>query len=394
MKLKRIILITLLLLAILTIGAVSAADNNATNEVVKIENDNEAIDTINLDEESSENTVNGEILELEGQSGETTLNSGDEFNSNDILSSSSSVKIKETASTEVWLMESSSKNAYIIDTISKYPNSNVKFHVMINSYFNNEYGGTVTLKYNGNSYTGDIFDGKATIIAKTPSKPGSYKATLSYSGYTYVFGSDGYKYNPSSSTFILKVKGQSATVNAPTVTAYYKANKYFKVSVKKNGKAVKNLKLNVKVYTGSKYKNYVIKTNNNGIAMLNTKNFKVGSHKVTIISKNSKYKFSKNSKIVIKKKIQYTSFKSPSGYEWKIKTSTWNKMKKEANNWYERMKKVGSSLPGYSNSVNVKVIRGEAAYGAIALAVKNHKGIRCQIRGLPNGLRTSNWGDE
>ena len=69
-------------------------------------------------------------------------------------------------------------------------------------------------------------------------------------------------------------------------------------------------------------------------------------------------------------------------------------MKKEAINWYERMKKVGSSLPGYSNSVNVKVIRGEAAYGAIALAVKNHKGIRCQIRGLPNGLRTSNWGDE
>ena len=114
MKLKRIILITLLLLAILTIGAVSAADNNATNEIVKIENDNEAIDTINLDEESSENTANGEILELEGQSGETTLNSGDEFNSNDILSSSSSVKIKETASTEVWLMESSSKNHILL----------------------------------------------------------------------------------------------------------------------------------------------------------------------------------------------------------------------------------------------------------------------------------------
>ena len=45
------------------------------------------------------------------------------------------------------------------------------------------------------------------------------------------------------------------TIKAPTVTAYYKANKYFKVSVKKGGKAVKNLKLNVKVYTGSKYKN-------------------------------------------------------------------------------------------------------------------------------------------
>ena len=41
MKLKRIILITLLLLAILTIGAVSAADNNATNEFVSVEKSDE-----------------------------------------------------------------------------------------------------------------------------------------------------------------------------------------------------------------------------------------------------------------------------------------------------------------------------------------------------------------
>ena len=299
MKFKKIILITLLLLAIFTITSVSATDNNATNEVINIENNDETID---IDEKSSVITTdNDEILASNEKSAENTLDSNDDESNN--INSSSSGKIKRIENPEVWLLNSHSKNSYIIDTISKYSNSNVKFHVMINSYFGKEYGGTATIKFNGNTYTGDIFDGKATIIAKTPSKPGSYKATLRYSGYKYVFETSEYTYNPSSSKFTLIVKkGPNTSVSAPKVTAYYKANKYFKVNVKNNGKAVKNLKLNVKVYTGSKYKNYVIKTNKNGVAKISTKKFKVGSHNVKITSKNSKYKVSKTSKIIIKKK--------------------------------------------------------------------------------------------
>ena len=56
-------------------------------------------------------------------------------------------------------------------------------------------------------------------------------------------------YNLSSSTFTLNVKNPNTAAGAPKVIADYKANKYFKVSVKKNGKAVKNLKLNVKFDT-------------------------------------------------------------------------------------------------------------------------------------------------
>ena len=44
------------------------------------------------------------------------------------------------------------------------------------------------------------------------------------------------------------MKNPNTAVSAPKVIADYKANKYFKISVKKNGKAVKNLKLNVKVW--------------------------------------------------------------------------------------------------------------------------------------------------
>ena len=85
MKFKRIILITLLL-AIFTLGVVSAADENVTNEVINIENENAAINTINLNEESSENTINtDEILKLNEKSNETTLTNNN--NDDNILSS-------------------------------------------------------------------------------------------------------------------------------------------------------------------------------------------------------------------------------------------------------------------------------------------------------------------
>ena len=73
MKFKRIILITLLL-AIFTISAVSAADENATDEVISIENNNAATDTIDLDEKSTEDaTDNDEVLKLNEKSNKTTL---------------------------------------------------------------------------------------------------------------------------------------------------------------------------------------------------------------------------------------------------------------------------------------------------------------------------------
>lgn len=191
-----------------------------------------------------------------------------------------------------------------------------------------------------------------------------------------------------------KTSTSKTTVKAPTVTAYYKASKYFKVTVKKNGKPVKNLKLKVKVYTGSKYKTYTIKTNKNGVAKLSTKKFKVGSHKVKITSTNKKYKISKTSKIIIKKKVSYTTFKSPSGYTWKIKTTTWNKMKKEAVNNYKFFRSVGSYHPGYSDSsVTVKLTKNGHTYTGTAYAVQNSNYMRCEIRGAVNGVYISDKGN-
>ncbi len=294
MKFKKIILITLLLLAIFTISSVSAADSNNTDELIASENYNSP-DNIKYTNDLSNNNYD-KSASNEDNSKNNILSSSDSENSNDYT-------IKKIYETEVYLIKPINENkAYILDSINKYPNTNAKFIIHINTHFKDSEGGTVSLKFNGKSFSADVYEGEAIIIAKTPSKVGKYKATLSYSGHTFVFGSDGYKFNPSSSTFTLNVKNPNTSVSAPKVTAYYKANKYFKVNVKNNGKAVKNLKLNLKVYTGSKYKNYVIKTNKNGVAKISTKKFKVGSHNVKITSKNSKYKVSKTSKIIIKKK--------------------------------------------------------------------------------------------
>ncbi|MBR4446964.1 hypothetical protein [Methanobrevibacter sp.] len=103
-------------------------------------------------------------------------------------------------------------------------------------------------------------------------------------------------------TINTKISKAKTIVKAPKVTAKYKKSKYFKVTVKNKAtkKAVKKLKLKVKVYTGKKYKTYTIKTNKKGVAKLNTKKLNRGKHKVKITSKNKNYKISKKSKIKIK----------------------------------------------------------------------------------------------
>jgi hypothetical protein len=89
---------------------------------------------------------------------------------------------------------------------------------------------------------------------------------------------------------------------APSVTAKLKASKDFKITVKNkiNKKAVKNCKVKVKVYTGKKYKTYKIKTDKKGVAKLNTKILKKGTHNVEVSSGNYKYTIDAKSTITIK----------------------------------------------------------------------------------------------
>lgn len=82
------------------------------------------------------------------------------------------------------------------------------------------------------------------------------------------------------------------------------------------------------------------------------------------------------------------TFKTSSGWEWKINGDKWETMKMQASDKYDEMKRIGSSYPGYSDTMNITVTKGGQTRQGIAMAVKNDNGIRCEVRGvLANGER-------
>ena len=93
--------------------------------------------------------------------------------------------------------------------------------------------------------------------------------------------------------------------------------------------------------------------------------------------------------------VDAKTFKSPSGYKWKIKNSKWKKMKKQAKKRYSIAKKQGRAVViGYSNAKNVKVTKNGHTYKGTAYAIKNSKYIRCEVKGVKTGLYISNKGDQ
>ena len=93
--------------------------------------------------------------------------------------------------------------------------------------------------------------------------------------------------------------------------------------------------------------------------------------------------------------VDAKTFKSPSGYKWKIKNSKWKKMKKKAKKEYKKAKKQGrAAVIGYSKAVKVTVKKNGHKYKGIAIAIKNSKYIRCEVRGVKAGLYISNKGDQ
>ena len=102
-------------------------------------------------------------------------------------------------------------------------------------------------------------------------------------------------------TSSIVIKKATTTVSAPKVTNKYKATAYFKVTIKNKatGKVVSGLSIKIRVYTGKSYKTYTVKTNTNGVAYLNTKSLKKGTHYVIISSGNSKYTVSKKGNLIV-----------------------------------------------------------------------------------------------
>ena len=174
------------------------------------------------------------------------------------------------------------------------------------------------VSYSDQSYT--LEDIKLKLRVYTNGKYKDYYAYTNYDGVAkfkvskftlgthkvQVSSADSYT-SASKVTSKIIIKKANTKVSAPKVTAKYKKSKTFKIKIKdkSNNKAVKKVKISVKVGK----KKYTLKTNSKGVASFKTKYLKPGTYKVTIKSKNSKYKIYAKSKIIIKKPYKKTSKK-------------------------------------------------------------------------------------
>ncbi len=90
------------------------------------------------------------------------------------------------------------------------------------------------------------------------------------------------------------------TVTPTALSTTYNSGKYFTLKlVDKNSKKVlSNIKLKLRVYTGTKYKDYYVTTNSNGIAKFKASTLAVGTHKVEITSANNNYAVTKTTSTI------------------------------------------------------------------------------------------------
>ena len=131
-------------------------------------------------------------------------------------------------------------------------------------------------------------------------KPGTYKVVVSSADKGYT-----------AKAVTSQIKVTKSPIKIAPTALKVKRYSYFKVKVTstKSKKVLSGVKVKVKVYTGRKYKTYIIKTNSRGIVKFNTKDLKPGSHKVIITSADERYKINKVSKIIIGK--QYSTVLKP-----------------------------------------------------------------------------------
>ena len=210
----------------------------------------------------------------------------------DVLTEDENIEISVQPVTKEYSNNNMEYSFKVYDRNTKQPITNHAFQVIVGYNADAEFFG---------SYYGNVVNGIGKVTLDVI-PVGTHKVGID------VFLNNGLTKRVFSTITINQVKKSDSTVKdkpivkAPVVKVKQKANKFFKVTVKKGKSPVKNLKLKVKVWTGKKAKTYTIKTNSKGVAKLSTKKLKVGTHKVKVTSGNTKYKISKSSKIVVKKK--------------------------------------------------------------------------------------------
>lgn len=108
----------------------------------------------------------------------------------------------------------------------------------------------------------------------------------------------------------ITVNKATAVIKASKVTVALKKGTFWKIKLvdSKSGKAIANMKLTLKVFTGKKSKTLTVTTNSNGEANYQTKGLTKGTHKVVISGSHVSYNFNtltSSIKVIKPKKLTF-----------------------------------------------------------------------------------------
>ena len=252
---KKIVLVLIFIVAILSISAVNASENrdNSTDVVVNNESIADSMPIFNESNAVSNGSAQTEVtksnltepksISLSVSKLSTTYGSGKYF------------KVK------------------VIDSKAKKPVANVKLILKV---------------YSGKKYKKITAATDSNGIAKYYASNlgiGTHKVTINVK--------DSKKFLSKMKYSSIKISKAKLKISAPKITGYYKESKRYKIAVKnrESKKPMKSIKVMIKVFTGKKYKKYSLKTDKKGIVSFNMKSLPKGKHKVVInIKSTSKVK--------------------------------------------------------------------------------------------------------
>ena len=245
---KRIALILIFIVGILSISAVNAVEDSGNSDIV---------DDSPIIVESTQN-VTASDLNL-NDSAQTVL-----------------AKNTSTGPKSVTLSPSKLSTTYrsgkyfkvkVIDSKTKKPVAKVKLVLKV---------------YTGKKYKKFIKTTDSKGIAKL------YASTLSIGSHKVTVNvKDSKLYISKKKTSLIKISKAKPIISASNKTSYYKESKKYKIIIKnkESKKPMKNIKVLIKVYTGKKYKQYSLKTDENGTVGFNMKSLNKSKHKVIITVK-------------------------------------------------------------------------------------------------------------
>ena len=244
---KKLLIIPILLLMLLSVGFVSANEN--------------VTDEFSLSDEA--------VI----QDGDNPILSEDIVVEPEVEPSPESTVI-EAKDVKTYYKEDAELVSYLKDS-NNQPISNKMLSIFINNKVYNR-----------------LTDNEGKVVLKLNLKPGTYTASISFGGdENYVAGL---------ATAIVKVSKAPLSISTKNYRTYWHSDLFFKAKVinKVTKNPVKGIKVAFKVLMpNKKYRTFYATTNSKGVAKLK-KNFKVGSYKVktSIRDKNAK---SKNSKATL-----------------------------------------------------------------------------------------------